>query len=115
MSRIQVSDMPPNALVWQRAVAQEDDIRGLVVPPGHEVVLYHGGDYLGPYREGDSPALPKSGGIFRRRKAENARLYVCRRQLPRPLYWGLGELPAPGGGVFGASGQLRLSLSNALA
>lgn len=115
MSYIQITEMPPNAMVWQRHITDEEDMKGLVVPPGFETVLYHEGNYLGPFREGDSLTLPATKGWLRRRSAVNARLYVCRRSLPKPLYWGMGGLPASEGVTFGASGQMRLSLSNAQA
>lgn len=114
MKRVQLSDMPQNALVWRRDVHQAEDIRGLVIPPGYEAVIYHAGDYLGPFRQGDVLSLPGQGGWFRRRAATDSQVYFCRQRLDRPLYWGLGSLPAPGGAVFGASGQLRLSLDNAM-
>ena len=114
MKSFQLSDMPQNALVWRRDVQQAKDILGLVIPPGYEAVIYHSGDYLGPFRQGDALSLPAQGRLFRRRAAMEGQVYFCRRQLDSPLYWGLGSLPASGGEVFGASGQLRLSLDNAM-
>ncbi len=114
MNRILLSNMPQNALVWQQEILIEDAIKGLILTPGFEAVIYTQGEYLGPFREGDSLALPRQGGFLKRRMVNGAQVFFCRRQLPRPIYWGLGDLRLPDGGVFGASGQMRLSLSNAL-
>ncbi len=113
MEYIDVNKMPPDALVRRYDIKRPANARGFVVPPGYEAVVYHAGDYTGPFREGDGLELPKPSGLFKRKFPDDVAVYICRGQLPKPLYWGLGGLLAPGGSTFGASGQLSLSLSNA--
>lgn len=113
MEYIDVNKMPPDALVRRYDIKRPAAVQGFTVPPGYEAVVYHAGDYTGPFREGDGLELPKPSGLFKRKFPDDVAVYICRRQLPKPLYWGLGGLPASGGGTFGASGQLGLSLSNA--
>lgn len=113
MDNISLHEMPVDALVWRCDIQQPAAGKGFFIPAGFEAVVYYAGDYQGPYREGDKLVLPKSPGFFKRKFPTDVSVFFCRKQLPKPLYWGLGELPAPDGGIFGASGQLRLSLSNA--
>ncbi len=88
----------------------------MTVPPGMEAVVIRDGEASDPYRAGDTLTLGARSGLFGSKSAKQEELYLCRKEMPFTVKWGLGGIPAQENGAdtaFGASGSLKLSIANA--
>jgi hypothetical protein len=81
------------------------------VPAGFEAARMMDGILSKLYREGDRIC------INARKDPPDTHLYICKKQVSKPLKWGMGDIPyyAEQGGLpvlYGANGTLRILVAN---
>lgn len=116
MKNFDLSQAPLNFFVWRIPKEYLSTAQKLTVPLGFEIIARREGEFSDIYRPGDSLIVGERGGLFRQSHQKTEDVYLCKKEMSKPLIWGLGDMPRSdscASGLFGACGQMRLSVSNA--
>jgi hypothetical protein len=119
MKRITLPVFPDGVIVYEFPSLGSMGKCEYCVPAGFEAAVMKDGCLSDLYREGDRICLNVKKGLFgiKRKDIKDTHLYICKKQVNKPLKWGVGDIPyyaEPGGPpkMYGANGSLRISVQN---
>ena len=119
MKRIALPAFPDGVIVYELPAMRSLGKCVFCVPAGFEAVRMRDGCLSGLCREGDRVFLNAKKGLLgiNCKDRADSHLYVCKKQVGKPLKWGIGDIPYDEGKggmpiLYGANGTLRISVAD---